>query len=66
MASESTVRRKANRLGYVVKKSRWRVGTSDNQGAYMLTEPSRNIPILGFKFDASLEDIDKWLTSDEE
>jgi hypothetical protein len=61
MASVSNIRRKAKRLRYVVKKSRWRVGTSDNYGEYMLIDARRNVPMLGFKFDASLEEIDQWL-----
>ncbi len=58
--SESRVRHLARRNGYVVRKSRQRlhVPNLDNPGDYMLIEPRSNIPVLGFRFDATLADIE--------
>jgi hypothetical protein len=64
--NESAIRRKAKRHGYFVTKSRERkyVPHSNNYGEYMLIETQYNVPILGWNYDASLEDIADFL-SDE-
>jgi hypothetical protein len=56
---EARVRRLAARHGYYVRKSR-QVHPLENLGEYMLLEASRNIPMLGFRFDASLEEIEEF------
>lgn len=58
MTTESSIRRKAARRGYVVRKSRaWKCAPrSDNHGDYMLIEASRNRIVLGKRFDATLDD----------
>jgi hypothetical protein len=60
MTTESSIRRKAARCGYVVRKSReWKyVPRPDNHGDYMLIEANRNRIVLGEKFDATLDDIE--------
>jgi hypothetical protein len=61
--NESTIRRKAKRHGYYVTKSR-ETFHSNNLGDYMLLDVQHNVPILGWNYDASLEDIAEFL-SDE-
>lgn len=61
--SEFAVRRKARRWGYVVRKSRRQLNL-DNAGDFMLVEASRNIPVLGFRFDATLPEIAEYLAGD--
>ena len=60
---ENRVRRRAARLGYQVMKSRLRGWpTLDNHGDYMLRDPRTGIPVMGSYYDASLDDIEAWLT----
>lgn len=61
--TESSVRHKAIRRGYKVHKSRERkyVPHLDNHGEYMLVDAYRNLIVLGVRYDASLEDIEKYL-----
>lgn len=54
--SERAIRARALRSGYFVCKSRTRQSI-DNFGEYKLMEAAHNIPVLGFRFDASLEQI---------
>jgi hypothetical protein len=42
-------RRAARRAGLVARKSRWRAGTIDNYGGFMLIEPLANITLAGFR-----------------
>lgn len=60
-----TVRRRAKRLGYVVRKSRERYLHSDNRGQYMLIDAHRNSVVLGVRFDATPNEIAEWLSSRE-
>ena len=62
--TESRVRRLARREGYMVRKSRSRTIHADNHGEYMLVDIGMNIPALGARYDASLEEIADWLQSD--
>jgi hypothetical protein len=64
MISESTIRRKAKRHGYYVTKSREQTFHANNLGEYMLVDVQHSVPILGWNYDASLEDIADYL-SDE-
>ncbi len=61
--SESGVRRLAHREGYMVRKSRSRTIHADNHGEYMLVDVGLNIPALGARYDASLQEIADWLQS---
>jgi hypothetical protein len=60
-AEESRVRRKAQRLGYRVTKSRQRnhVPHSRNHGLFMLDRD--NTVVLGGQYDAGLEEIESYL-----
>jgi hypothetical protein len=65
-AQESRVRRLARREGYTVRRSRERkhVPNIDNHGEFMLIESDRNIPALGWRHDATLDEIDAFLSED--
>jgi hypothetical protein len=58
--TESNIRRRARRCGYRVHKSRaWKhVPNLDNRGDYMLLDNASNFAVLGFRYNATLEDID--------
>jgi hypothetical protein len=61
--TESAIRRLARQFGYRVHKSRaWKhVPNLDNAGEYMLLDNAGNYPVLGHRYDATLEDIDMYL-----
>jgi hypothetical protein len=61
---ESAIRRKAKRHGYFVRKSRERTFHSNDYGEFMLVSAQYKCPILGWNYDATLEDIADFL-SDE-
>jgi hypothetical protein len=56
-ALDHRARRAARRVGLEARKSRWRAGTVDNQGGFMLRDPSSNIPLGGFQYDMTAEDV---------
>jgi hypothetical protein len=60
-ALDSQVRRAAKRAGYIVRKSRWRLGSIDNHGHYMVINPYTNFVVFGSRFDATAEDVLRWL-----
>jgi hypothetical protein len=61
---ESRVRRLAQREGYRLHKSRRRLGI-DNEGEFMLVDNDANFAAMGQKFDATLDDIERFLTEEE-
>lgn len=60
---ESRVRRLAQREGYRVHRSR-RAVSIYNHGEFMLIENDRNIVALGGSYDASLDEIEAFLSED--
>jgi hypothetical protein len=60
-SQEDRVRRMACRRGYRVRKSR-RSASLDNFGDYMLVDLAHNVVALGSRYDASLDDIEAFLT----
>ena len=52
---EHRARRIAMKAGLMAKKSRWRFGSIDNRGGFMLLNPDRNAVIAGERFDLSAE-----------
>lgn len=56
-ALDARARRAAARIGLVARKSRWRAGTIDNYGEYMVVNPSTNFPLAGFKYDMSADEV---------
>jgi hypothetical protein len=64
---ENRLRRMAQRQGYVLRKSRRRDPRALEYDGYMLVEPSRNVPVLGYTphaFSATLDDVETFLTSE--
>jgi hypothetical protein len=59
-AQEARVRRLARRQGYSVHKSRGSFSIN-NRGEFMLVDANRNAIELGERFDATLDDIERWL-----
>ena len=59
----SRLRRKAQRLGYSIRKSRSRLSL-DNQGEFMVIDFNNHL-VLGDRFDASLDDVDGFLRDQE-
>jgi hypothetical protein len=57
---ENRLRRAAARAGYRMTKSRRRLSL-DNFGDYRLIDASTNFPVFGFRFDADLDDVDRFL-----
>jgi hypothetical protein len=57
---ENRARRVAWRAGYIARKSRWRRGTVDNHGGFMIIEPYRNRVEAGVRFDMSAQDVIDW------
>jgi len=64
--SISTLRRRAREAGYRIVKSRKVNFSPDDQGEYMLVDVSTNLPLVGYKFDADLDDIAAFLADDGE
>jgi hypothetical protein len=60
-ALDSHVRRTAKRAGYIVRKSRWRLGSIDNYGEYVVIDPECNFVVFGGRYDATAEDVLHWL-----
>ncbi len=58
---ENKTRRHAERLGFMLKKSRARNWNINDQGGYMLVDISTNVVIQGSRFDWSLSDIEGYL-----
>ncbi len=59
-ALDARARRAARRVGLVARKSRWRLGSIDNAGGFMLIEPACNYAVAGFKFDLAPEAVIAW------
>ena len=55
--SESTLRSKAQRLGYRVMKSRDRRTHANNSGGFMLVNASQNFVVAGERYDLTLGDV---------
>ncbi len=62
MTQESRVRRLAQREGYLVRKLRGALGLN-NHGHYMLVNPKTGAPMVGWNYDATLDEIAEWLRS---
>jgi hypothetical protein len=56
-AIEQRARRAAKRIKLIAKKSRWRAGSIDNRGGFMLIEPYSNGVVSGSRFDLSAQDV---------
>jgi hypothetical protein len=54
---EARARRVAAREGYVLRKSRWRVGTVDNHGECVIIDPEMNAVVAGERYGMSAEEV---------
>jgi hypothetical protein len=55
-ALEARARRAAKRIGLYATKSRASEGV-DNHGGFMLVEPNRNLPVHGWRFELTAQDV---------
>lgn len=62
--SESALRKRADWRGYKIEKSRGQEHLN-NRGQFMLTRLDDNIPVLGWNYDAELNDIAAYLNEGE-
>ena len=60
--SEDQARRAAKRVGLRARKSRWRAGSIDNFGEFMIIDPERNWVVAGARFDFTAEDVVEFCT----
>ena len=56
-ALEQQARRAAKRVGLWARKSRWRIGTVDNRGEFMLIDPFSNFVVRGERFNLTPEEV---------
>ena len=59
---DGMARRAARRAGLCAKKTRWRAGSVDNHGGYILLEEEQNYVVAGARFDLSAEEVIKFCT----
>lgn len=64
--TESTIRRRADRAGYSLIKSRKVEVTPEDQGEYMLIDAGTRFPVCGHRYDADLAEIALFLSSEVE
>ena len=57
---ELSLRRKAGRLGYSLRRSRKQLSV-DNDGGYMLVDIESNSVAAGSRFELSLDDVEAFL-----
>jgi hypothetical protein len=51
----------SRRRGLALSKSRWQLG-SDNLGGYQILDMTRNLVVLGNRFELDLDDVQNFLT----
>ena len=64
LTQENRVRRLAASSGYRVETSRQPLDR-DNAGQFQLIESARSMVVMGERFDASLDDIEAFLTRED-
>jgi hypothetical protein len=63
--TEARARRAAKRAGLIARKSRWRAGSVDNYGGFMLVDPSTNGAVAGVRFDMTAEEVIEFCSAGE-
>lgn len=63
-AEKARARRAAYRVGLVARKSR-RYHPLENLGGFILIDPTMNIPVAGFKWDLTAEDVIEYCRDDD-
>jgi len=61
-AIEQRARRAAKRVKLIACKSRYRAGTGDNYGGFMILDPYRNVIIAGERYRLSAADVLEFCT----
>lgn len=64
--NEDRVRRIARRQGYALHKDKAGVWSFNHQGGWQIVDADRNWLVAGERFDLSLDDVEQWLTEDQE
>ena len=64
--SEDRVRRIARRQGYALHKDKAGVWSFSHQGGWQIVDAERNWLVAGERFDLSLDDVEQWLSEDQE
>ena len=64
--NEDRVHRIARRQGHALTRTRRESGPSNHQGGWQIVDAERNWLIAGERFDLSLDDVEQWLTEDQE
>lgn len=57
MRTESALRKRLERNGYALRKSRAKRIHADNLGGYMIINPNANCAVRGSRFELTLEDV---------
>jgi hypothetical protein len=60
---DGRARRAAKKIGLVARRSRWRAGSVDNWGGFVLIDPYTNFIVAGSRFDMSAEEVIRYCAS---
>jgi hypothetical protein len=55
--ADQRARRAASRIGLQARRSRWRHGSIDNHGGFMIIDPARNWVVAGSRYELSADDV---------
>jgi hypothetical protein len=55
---------RVTQAGYIIRQSRRQIDGLNNRGEFMLVDAEKHFPVLGFKYDATLDDIAAWIDGD--
>jgi hypothetical protein len=64
--NEERVRGTAKRQGYALHKDKAGVWSFNHQGGWQIVDAERNWLVVGERFDLSLDDVEQWLSEDQE
>ena len=63
-ALDARARRAAKRVGLIAERCRWRRDSIDNNGGFLLRDPSSNIPVAGSRWSMSAEEVINYCRSE--
>jgi hypothetical protein len=58
---EDRLRRRADRQGFALRKSRVRTPNLNDRGGYMLVDSRQNFLVAGHRFNLDLDDVEAFL-----
>jgi hypothetical protein len=64
-SQEARAQRAAKRVGLKARKSRWRAGSVDSFGEFMIIEPRGNYVVAGSRFDCTADDVVEFCSKHE-